>query len=206
MMADALAAHSSSMVQARTISVPDGAAAWERLGFAVAPGGELQVGGVRIRTGAEAIEVAADGLAAERPDGLALVRAGDPAGGPAPEHPNGAVVLDHVVALTGDLRRTLGALEAAGLNLRREQERMAFLRLGELMLELVETDRAEVGFWGLVAVVADLDACAERFGGLLGAPRDAVQPGRRIATVRREAGLRTALAFMTPRPQPAPRG
>jgi hypothetical protein len=34
---------------------------------------------------------------------------------------------------------------------------------------------------------------------LLGDIRDAVQPGRRIATVRREAGLGVPVALMTPR-------
>jgi hypothetical protein len=33
----------------------------------------------------------------------------------------------------------------------------------------------------------------------VGEPRAAVQPGRRIATVSRVAGLSTALALMTPR-------
>ena len=190
------------MAEARTISVPDDAAAWERLGFAVEHGGELRVGGVRIRTGAARIEVAADGLAAERPDGLALVHDDGTASGPARAHPNGAIVLDHVVALTHDLGRTLGALEAAGLDLRRRQERMAFLRLGELILELVETDRAAVGFWGLVVVVEDLDACAQRLGARLGDARDAVQPGRRIATVRREAELGLPVALISAERRP----
>ena len=181
------------MASARTISVPDEAAAWARLGFA-----GPQVGGVRIAFGAPRIEVAADGLACERPDGLALVHAGGEAAGPPPRHPNGAVVLDHVVAVTDDLGRTLAALEAAGLDLRRRDERMAFLLLDELILEVVERPGAGVGFWGLVVVVPDVSA----LGDLVGEPKDAVQPGRRIATVRREAGLTTALAFMTPRPQP----
>jgi hypothetical protein len=194
MMADTPAAHSSFMVRARAISVPDEAAAWERLGFTI-DDGLVQIGGVRIRPGAARFEVAADGLDAEQPDGLALVHAREDAAGPAPAHPNGAVVLDHVAALTDDLERTLAALETARLELRRVRGRMAFLRLGELILELVETDRADVGFWGLVVVVPDLG----RLGPLVGDPKDAVQPGRRIATVRREAGLTTALAFMTPR-------
>jgi hypothetical protein len=58
--------------------------------------------------------------------------------------------------------------------------------------------------WGVTVSVADLDACGRELGPLLGAPRDAVQPGRRIATVRPEAGLPIALAFMTPRPQRSP--
>jgi hypothetical protein len=52
---------------------------------------------------------------------------------------------------------------------------------------------------GLVISVADLDDAAARLGPWLGAPRDAVQPGRRIATVAPEAGLSVALALMTPR-------
>ena len=121
-------------------------------------------------------------------------------------HANGATGVDHVVALTDDLARTLAALEAAGLEVCRKAEPpavpapMAFLRLGELILEVVEADRH--GLWGLVAVAPELDGLGE----LVGAPRDAVQPGRRIATVRREAGLPVALAFMTPRApkQPPP--
>jgi len=189
------------MVEAREVAVPDAPAGWERLGFAI-DGGATQVGGVRIAFGAAQLEVAATGLAAERPDGLALVGAGDAAAGEPPEHPNGAVVLDHVVALTDDLRRTVDALGAAGLELRREQAPMAFLRLGECILEVFEGTGAAAGLWGLVVVVPDLDA----LGPLVGEPRDAVQPGRRIATVRREAGLQTALAFMTPRPQPTAPG
>jgi hypothetical protein len=50
-------------------------------------------------------------------------------------------------------------------------------------------------------VVADLDALASRLGDLLGAIRDAVQPGRRIATLRETAGLGQAVAFMSPEPR-----
>jgi hypothetical protein len=79
---------------------------------------------------------------------------------------------------------------------------LSAMRLGELILEVVERPGAAVAFWGLVVVVPDLDG----LGPLVGDPKDAVQPGRRIATVRPEAGLTTALAFMTPRPQPAAPG
>jgi hypothetical protein len=78
---------------------------------------------------------------------------------------------------------------------------MAFHRLGPLVLEVVgAADRPAL--WGLVVVVADLDACARELGPLLGDVRAAVQPGRRIATVRPEAGLPLALALMTPQPRP----
>jgi hypothetical protein len=39
---------------------------------------------------------------------------------------------------------------------------------------------------------------ASTLGELLGTPRDAVQPGRKIATLRPAAGLGPAIAFMTP--------
>jgi hypothetical protein len=42
-----------------------------------------------------------------------------------------------------------------------------------------------------------MERTAEALGDLLGSPRDAVQPGRRIATLRPEAGLGPAIAFMT---------
>jgi hypothetical protein len=189
------------MVSARSIFVPGEAAAWERLGFAVAAG-TTQVGGVRIAFGEAEMAVAAEGMTAERPDGLALVHAREEPAGPVPVHPNGALVLDHVVALTDGMDRTLAALERAGLELRRRDGAMAFLRLGELILEVVERPGASVALWGLVVVVPDVGA----LGPLVGEAKDAVQPGRRIATVRREAGIGAALAFMTPRPQPAPRG
>jgi hypothetical protein len=48
-------------------------------------------------------------------------------------------------------------------------------------------------------IVADIEALAERLGpDRCSAPKEAVQPGRRIATLRSTAGLSPALAFMTP--------
>ena len=191
------------MPVAREIALPGEPATWERLGFA--PG--EPVGDVRLRPGAGRLEVAVEGLGAERPDGLALVAAAD---GPAPghgAHPNGALVVDHVVALTDDMRRTLAALEGAGLEVRLMREppdapvRQAFINLRTLILEVVEVEGDVPALWGVTVVVADIDACARVLGPLLGEPRTAVQPGRRIATVGPEAGLPTALALMNPRPQ-----
>jgi hypothetical protein len=114
------------------------------------------------------------------------------------------VAIDHVVACTDDLDRTTRSLEVAGLPLRRVRRPpeapapQAFLPAGTLVVEVVQTGAAP-SWWGLVVSVDDLDAAAQRLDGLVGTPRDAVQPGRRIATVRPEAGLSTALALMTPR-------
>jgi hypothetical protein len=131
------------------------------------------------------------------------------------EHPNGAERVDHVVVVTPDLERTTGALAAAGIERRRLREvplgegrilLQGFFRLGEVILEVVDampldpSAEPEPGdpaaFWGVVFVVADLDAAAAELGENVGAPRDAVQPGRRIATVRREAGLGLPVALI----------
>ena len=53
-------------------------------------------------------------------------------------------------------------------------------------------------FWGLTVTVADLDGAVADLGPLCGSPRDAVQPGRRIATIKREAGLGLPVALITP--------
>ena len=194
--------------RALDIVVGDAPERWSALGFMVTEGA-IALRGVRIRTvggepGIRSLGVA--GLGAERPAGLPLVRA-DAFAGDVAEHPNGALAVDHVVAFTDDLGRTTGALEAAGLPLRRVRRppespvAQAFLLAGTLVVEVVETGDAPA-LWGLVVVVADLDAAAARLGDDLGTVRPAVQPGRRIATVRRSAGLSTQLALMTPRRGP----
>jgi hypothetical protein len=203
MMADGPSGTLTSVPVAREISLPGKSAAWARLGFA--PG--EPVGDVRLRPDAERLELAVEGLAAERPDGLALVAAADGAAPGHGTHPNGAQVVDHVVALTDDLPRTQAALAEAGLETRRIREppeapvRQAFINLRTLILEVVEVEGDSPALWGVTVVVADLDACARELGPLLGEPRTAVQPGRRIATVGPDAGLPTALALMTPRPK-----
>lgn len=141
--------------------------------------------------------------------------AADPPAAPAAPHPNGAVRVDHVVMLSPDLDRTVGELEAQGFDLRRRREgetpggstRQAFFRAGEPILEVVQApDGTTVArdphgparLWGLAFLVEDMEATAAELDGLLGTPGAAVQPGRRIATLRPEAGLGPAVAFMTP--------
>ena len=197
-----------AMAQARTIVVGEGPEPWARLGFAVQEDGSARVGRLLIATGGAALGIEAAGLAGERPDGLEITRT---ATGPvtAAVPPTGALAVDHVVAFTDDLDRTTAALERAGAPLRRRAEPrpgtpMAFHRLGELVLEVVQTGARPSALWGLVVTVADLDACARALGPLLGTPRPAVQPGRRIATVRPQAGLAAALALITPQPGRGP--
>ncbi len=53
--------------------------------------------------------------------------------------------------------------------------------------------------FGLALVAADLDRTAETLGELLGAPKPAVQAGRRIAGLRhRQAGISLPIAVMSP--------
>jgi hypothetical protein len=124
------------------------------------------------------------------------------------EHPNGGVELDHVVVLTSSLDRTCGAIEAAtGAPLKRVREigpmRQGFHRVGTggMIVEVVERPEVEVDhaeFWGVVINVTDLDRAVELIGpDLVGEPKEAVQPGRRIATVRSSAGLGLPVAFMS---------
>jgi hypothetical protein len=127
-------------------------------------------------------------------------------------HPNGTTGIDHVVVMTPDLDRTVGALGAAGLEARRVRDadaggrpiRQVFFRLGEPVLEVVgppePSGDGPARFFGLALTVVDLDVTAAALGDRLGEARDAVQPGRRIATLRRSAGCTTALAFMSPKP------
>jgi hypothetical protein len=51
--------------------------------------------------------------------------------------------------------------------------------------------------WGLAFGVDSLETTAELLDERLSDPRDAVQPGRRIATLRRSAGVGVAMAFMS---------
>jgi hypothetical protein len=188
--------------------IGDAPQAWSRLGFAV-DGDRTTIGattivldgaggGLRSWALRDASTAAFDGLATNLSSAAPAVGA---------THPNGALRVDHVVVNTPDLRRTFAALDAAGLDLRRVREHsetlhQGFFRLGEVILEVVgppiPSGDGPAAFWGLVAVVPDVDALvAEAAPGLFGEPRPAVQEGRRIVTVRREAGLSVPLAFLS---------
>jgi hypothetical protein len=163
--------------------------AWAALGFRVDEG-IVSLGEERLQLtgrGGGILEVTAPGVRAQDPDGLPL-RAGPRHAAEPSAHPNGAFAVDHVVVLTGSLDRTLAALD---LDLRRRDGRMAFLRLGSYVLEVVERGGDPARFWGLVVVVPDPGAVPGA-----GPVKDAVQPGRRIATI---SGLGTALAVMSRR-------
>jgi hypothetical protein len=198
--------------------VADSPELWAGLGFRV-EGGVCEMGAVRVRLDPAAGKGVASwslrGIRTTGLDGLATaISRADPRPG-APPHPNGVTGIDHVVVFSPDLDRTVGVLEDAGFDLRRIREeptpggapRQAFFRLGEVILECVQLpdspdlDRSRnARLWGLAVRTSDMDQTARVLGDRLGEPRDAVQDGRTIATLRREAGSRLPLAFMTPPP------
>jgi catechol 2,3-dioxygenase-like lactoylglutathione lyase family enzyme len=179
------------------------------------------VGSVRLRFAGRGerrgiVEWSLRGASSLELDGLPTVASERPpaAGG---VHPNGVESIDHVVVMTPDLDRTAELLRGAGFDFRRLREgatpggsvRQAFFRMGEVILEVVQAPEGTklaadpagpARLWGISFLVPDLVATAAALGDLLGTPRDAVQAGRRIATLRREAGLGPAVAFMTPGP------
>jgi catechol 2,3-dioxygenase-like lactoylglutathione lyase family enzyme len=201
------------------LMVADSPEAWGASGFAV-EGDVCVVGGVRIRflpsdEGRGLVGWSLRGVESLDLDGLPTSSGDRPSPPEAPIHPNGVTGLDHVVAISSDLDRTVAALTAAGLDLRRVREeptpagapRQAFFRLGSTILEVVQepseaTERAggdrPAFFWGLAFVAPDLERTVAFLGDRAGEIREAVQPGRRIATVRRSAGLSVPIALMTP--------
>jgi hypothetical protein len=199
--------------------VADEPSAWAELGFEL-DGESCVVGGVRIRlVGSDAgkgiLGWSLRGVAATELDGLATRRSERQSPEVAPPHPNGVAGLDHLVAIAPDLDRTVAALRAAGLDLRRLREeptpagapRQAFFRLGETILEAVQEPAEAVErkgadrpafFWGLAFLAPDLEATCAGLGERVGEARPAVQPGRRIATLRRSAGLSVPVALISP--------
>ena len=203
------------------LTVADAPDAWAALGFEL-DGDVCVVGSVRIAlanadAGKGLTGWSLRGAESTELEGLPTERSERPPPGERPAHPNGIAALDHVVAIAPALDRTVAALEAAGLDLRRIREeptpagapRQAFFRLGETILEVVQepaeaTARAggdrPAFFWGLAFVAPDLDATVAGLGDHVSEIRAAVQPGRRIATLRRSAGLSVPVALITPRP------
>lgn len=202
------------------LTVADVPAAWSRLGFDVR-GDSLVVGEVRIATAGSGRGLRGWSLrdvASTELDGLPTWRSERPPPDEADSHRNGVTAIDHVVAITPALERTVAALRGAGLDLRRIREeptpagapRQAFFRLGAVILEVVqepdqvvEREGAErpAFFWGVAFLAPDLDATVAELGDRVGEIRPAVQPGRRIASLRRSAGLSLPVALITP---PAP--
>ncbi|MGA9276323.1 VOC family protein [Ilumatobacter sp.] len=203
--------------RAEWLEVAGDPSVWRSLGLVVDEDGFIPLMGTSVRVETQA-ESGATGIVGWALSGVDAGQHGDIDGiattavDPRPptfaHHELGASGLDHVVVMTADLERTSRAIEAStGAELKRIREvgamRQGFHRLGRggLIVELVSRPEMPDGparFWGLVINVDDLDAACERIGpDRVSAPKDAVQPGRRIATIGSEVGLGLPVALMT---------
>jgi hypothetical protein len=195
-----------------TLLIADPPELWASLGFETHAGSSF-IGGVEHRLGAAGHGVVAWALRGA--DGLSELPRADadpPEQSPGRPHPNGVTELDHVVVFTPDLGRTIGAFESAQLPLRRTREAgtadrpmtQAFFKLGPVIVEVVGVPEATgpgpARFYGLAFTVADLEATIAFLGGRLRPAKDAVQSGRRIATLDRSVGSSIPLAFMSGAP------
>src|SRR4051812_31669785 len=158
------------------LSIAADGGAWARAGFDVEDGA-CQVGAIRLRFVGEGRGIVAwslRGLDSEELDGLPTTVSESEPPPPAPPHRNGAISIDHVVAFSPDLERTLESLRGAGLDFRRLREgptpggseRQGFFRLGEALLEVIEAPGGSrihsdpagpARLWGLAFLVESLE-------------------------------------------------
>jgi catechol 2,3-dioxygenase-like lactoylglutathione lyase family enzyme len=198
------------------LEIADDPAAWREAGFAVAADGTTTIGSVAIRLAPQEGRKSITGWSFDAIDATeveGIPTAVEPPPSTTTEHPNGTLAIDHVVVLSPDVDRTIEAFTALGLEAKRERKtdsygapmRQVFFRSGEVILELIGGQEKHgdgpCGFFGVALTVADIDATKAQLGEHLGDPKDAVQPGRRIATVRKTLGLTTPVAVMSPEPR-----
>jgi hypothetical protein len=202
------------------ITLADDPSRWEALGFTTSDG-VVQLGAVRLTlagrdAGRGILGWSLRGIASSELDSLPTTRSDRPPPTAGPDHPNGVTAIDHVVAMSPALDRSVRALQSARLDLRRIREqptpagapRQAFFRLGEVILEVAQEPKEVIEqrsdgehgptrFWGLALLTDDLDRTVEQLVEHSSEIRAAVQPGRRIATLRRSAGLAVPVALMS---------
>jgi hypothetical protein len=198
--------------------VADPADTWVQAGFSVDSDAICRVGGVRIRLagrgrGTGIVGWSLRGLPSDGSlddlDGIPTTNSDAVAAMPA-KHQNGVLAIDHVVLLSPDLRRTVESLTTVGVEPRRERDgqlsgrsiRQIFFRAGEVIIEVVgspeTTGEGPSTLWGITYVVADIDATAAYFGDRTAPVKDAVQPGRRITTLRHhELGISVRSAMIS---------
>jgi len=195
------------------LDIADPPSTWAALGFSVVDD-TVWVDNVAHRLGRvgagvvgwELWGVAGGALAAE---GIPTRIVDEPPAPPPHVHANGVVGLDHVVVMTPDHERTVASLEGAGIECRRVRDLgprvQAFFRLGPVILEVVGPAEASgdgsASLFGVAWTSSDLQATAALLGDRLRPAKDAVQPGRRIATLDASAGLSTLMTFMSPEPR-----
>ena len=205
--------------QLLALTLGDTPKAWSDAGFRVGPDDAVTLGStlVLLSGSGEGFEGwALDGVDGPL-DGLPTTTVPPGAAGDGEPNPNGITRIDHVVVRTGDCSRTVAAFTEAGFEVRGGRSttsygapmRQTFFWAGNVILELVGPDEGEpttdepTSIFGLALVAEDLDRTAASLGELLGAPKDAVQPGRRIAGLRhRRVGMSLPIAVMSPHVRP----
>lgn len=216
---------SSAGVTIDELVLADAPERWSALGFDVRDDRVL-LGTVRLRlVGEEAgrgiVGWSLRGIASTELDGLATTRSESSVPAPAARHSNGISALDHIVVMSPALDRSVQALQQAGLDLRRIREeptpagapRQAFFRLGAEILEVVQVPEQALErsggpdgpdgparLWGLALLAPELDSTVTALGEHAGEAREAVQAGRRIATIKRSAGLAVPVALISEKP------
>jgi len=202
------------------LEIADPADAWRGAGFSVDSDDVCRVGSVRIRLvgrgrGAGIVGWSLRGLPSNGSvgdlDGIPTTTSSALAAAPA-AHANGVTAIDHIVLLSPDLGRTVESLVSIGVHPRRERDaelggrpvRQIFFRMGEAILEVVGSpgtaDEGPSTLWGVTYVAADIDATASFFGDRTTPVKEAVQPGRRITTLRHhELGISVRSAIISAR-------
>jgi hypothetical protein len=181
------------------------AAGLQHLTVAECPQPLAQIDGLAL----EHVESSGDGVRPSAAPTLSVVRSGAAASDD--DFRLSVRGVDHVVVLADDVATTCAVIARhSGAQLRRMKEgdrgTQGFHRWGSVILEVVErrlvdpdAPRGASSYWGFVLTVDNLDEAIAHLGpDVLGAARPAVQPERRIATVRRAANLGVPLALMTP--------
>ena len=202
------------------LEIADPADAWRGAGFSVDSDDVCRVGGVRIRLvgrgrGAGIVGWSLRGLPSNGSvgdlDGIPTTTSSALAAAPA-AHANGVTAIDHIVLLSPDLRRTVESLVSIGVHPRRQRDaelggrpiRQIFVRLGEVIVEVVGSpgtaDEGPSTLWGITYLAPDIDAAAAFFGDRTTPVKEAVQPGRRITTLRHdELGISVRSAVISAR-------
>ncbi|WP_237569494.1 VOC family protein [Mycolicibacterium lacusdiani] len=213
------ATESGAAVAVDGLLVADAGDAWERAGFTVDDGSVCRVGSVAVRLigrdrGTGIVGWSLGGLpggSVDDVDGVPTTVASGAVTTPA-QHANGVIAIDHVVLMSPNLSRTIEAFGTIGVQPRRTRDaelggrpiRQVFVRMCEVIVEVVGTPDAmgegPSTLWGITYTVADIDATASFFGDRTAPVKDAVQPGRRITTLRHhDLGMSVRSAMISAR-------
>jgi len=213
-----------AVIEIAWLEIADPPELWASLGFRLSPGGVCVIGGVEHRLLGSVGDrggVVGWALRGDVPGDVGAIdrlptRVAPASPTPAtPVHPNGVTRIDHLVVRTPSTPRTAAALEAIGLQRRGRRSTnsagdrvdMTFFWVGDVILELSGPPVPETAargearparFAGIAYACADLDDTAAHLGERCTVPRDAVQPGRRIAALRGDVGSSMPMAFMSP--------